>query len=57
MLNWLVEEKGIAPHIPVFDKSKRGDGTFSRSDFRYAPTSDVYHWPARSLLWDKWHRA
>jgi hypothetical protein len=35
MLNWLVEEKGIAPHIPVFDKSKRDDGTFSRSDFRY----------------------
>ena len=34
MLNWLVEEKGIAPHIPVFDKSKRDDGTFSRSDFR-----------------------
>jgi hypothetical protein len=23
MLNWLVEEKGIAPHIPVFDKSRR----------------------------------
>ncbi len=38
MLNWLVEEKGIAPHIPVFDKSKRDDGTFSRSDFRYDPT-------------------
>ena len=32
MLNWLVEEKGIAPHIPVFDKSKRDDGTQS---FRY----------------------
>jgi hypothetical protein len=31
MLNWLVEEKGIAPHIPVFDKLKRDDGTFSRS--------------------------
>ena len=43
MLNWLVEEKGIAPHIPGFDKSKRNDGTFSRSDFRYDPTSDVYH--------------
>ena len=39
MLNWLVEEKGIAPHIPVFDKSKRDDGTFSRSDFRYDPTT------------------
>jgi hypothetical protein len=43
MLNWLVEEKGIAPHISVFDKSKRDDDTFSRSDFRYGPTCDVYH--------------
>jgi Transposase DDE domain len=43
MLNWLVEEKGIAPHIPVIDKSQRDDGTFSRSDFRYDPASDVYH--------------
>jgi hypothetical protein len=29
-LNWLVNEKQIAPHIPVIDKSKRDDGTFSR---------------------------
>ena len=36
MLNWLVEHKQIAPHIPVIDKSNRGDGTFSRSDFRPA---------------------
>jgi transposase len=50
MLNWLVEEKGIAPHIPVFDKSKRDDGTFSRSDFQYDPTNDVYHCPAGKTL-------
>ena len=50
MLNWLVEEKGIAPHIPVFDKSKRDDGTFSRSDFRYDLTSDVYYCPAGKAL-------
>ena len=50
MLNWLVEEKGIAPHIPVFDKSKRDDGTFSRSDFRYDPTNDVYHCPGGKRL-------
>ena len=50
MLNWLVEEKAIAPHIPVFDKSKRDDGTFSRSDFRYDPTSDIYHCPAGKTL-------
>jgi transposase len=29
-LEWLVNEKAIAPHIPVIDKSKREDGTFSR---------------------------
>ena len=50
MLNWLVEEKGIAPHIPVFDKSKRDDGTFSRSDFRYDPTGVVYHCPGGKEL-------
>jgi transposase len=50
MLNWLVEEKGIAPHIPVFDRSKRDDGTFSRSDFRYDPASDVYHCPTGKIL-------
>jgi transposase len=38
-LNWLVNGKDIAPHIPVIDKSKRQDGTFSREDFRF-DTSD-----------------
>ena len=28
MLDWLVEKRGIAPHIPVIDKSGRKDGTF-----------------------------
>src|SRR6201993_3567419 len=50
MLNWLGEEKDIAPHIPVFDRSKRDDGTFSRSDFRYDRASDVYHCPAGKTL-------
>jgi hypothetical protein len=27
-LNWIINEKKIAPHIPVIDKSKREDGTF-----------------------------
>ena len=29
MLGWLVNERAIEPHIPVFDKSIRDDGTFS----------------------------
>ena len=32
-LAWLVHERDIEPHIPVFDKSSRIDGTFSRGDF------------------------
>src|SRR6476646_2383305 len=50
MLNWLVEEKGIAPHIPVFDKSKRDDGTFSRDDFTFDKAQDVYICPAGEVL-------
>jgi hypothetical protein len=50
MLNRLVEEKGIAPHIPVIDKSRREDGTFSRAEFRYDAASDVYHCPAGKIL-------
>lgn len=34
-LAWLVKEKKIAPHIPVFGKSNRTDGTFSRADFEW----------------------
>jgi hypothetical protein len=30
-----VVSAGIIPHIPVWDKSKRDDGTFSRSEFRF----------------------
>jgi transposase len=50
MLNWLVEEKRIAPHIPVIDKSKREDGTFSRTDFRYDESTDTYTCPANRFL-------
>src|ERR1700731_2425606 len=42
---WLVEEKRIAPHIPVIDKSKRGDGSFSREVFRYDEPTDTYVCP------------
>jgi len=49
-LNWLVEEKQIAPHIPVLDKSKRDDGTFSREDFRYDEATDTYSCPGGQTL-------
>jgi hypothetical protein len=50
MLNWLVHDRGIEPHIPVFDKSQRTDGTFSRENFVYDHASDTYRCPAAKVL-------
>src|SRR5271169_1144340 len=50
MLNWLVEDKQIAPHIPVIDKSKREDGTFSREEFRYDEGTVTYICPDGKTL-------
>jgi transposase len=49
-LNWLVNEKQIAPHIPVIDKSKRDDGTLSREDFTFDEARDIYICPAGRVL-------
>jgi transposase len=51
MLDWLVHDRGIEPHIPVYDKSQRSDGTFSRDDFSYDQASDTYRCPAAKTLW------
>jgi transposase len=50
MLSWLVYEHGIEPHVTVFDKSARKDGTFSREDFRYDHERDVYLCPSGKML-------
>jgi len=34
-LAWMVNEQGIEPHVPVWEKSQRSDGTFSRSAFEF----------------------
>ena len=49
-LAWLVKQKKITPHIPVFDKSTRTDGTFSRADFPFNPEGDRYTCPAGKEL-------
>jgi transposase len=49
-LAWLVKERGIAPHIPVFDKSVRTDGTLSRSDFAFDAERDRYICPQGKQL-------
>jgi hypothetical protein len=49
-LEWLVTTMGIAPHIPVWDKSRRANGTFSRSDFRFDEARNIYVCPAAKTL-------
>jgi transposase len=41
---------GITPYIPVWDKSQRNDGTFSRSDFSFDSRRNVYVCPAGKTL-------
>jgi hypothetical protein len=50
MLAWLVKERGVSPHIPVFDKSWRDDGTLSRADFTYDAGQNLYVCPQGKLL-------
>jgi transposase len=50
MLGWLVHEKGIEPHVTVFDKSARKDGTFARQDFTYDHEGDLYRCPGGKIL-------
>jgi transposase len=49
-LAWLVHERGIEPHIPVFEKSDRSDGSFARSDFTYDHKHDRYICPGGKEL-------
>lgn len=50
MLAWMVEEKAIEPHVPVFDKTERKDGTFERDAFQWDEQADEYRCPAGQTL-------
>jgi transposase len=49
LLKWLVDRE-IAPHVPVWDKSARSDGTFSRADFVFDQQRNVYICPGGAEL-------
>ena len=55
MVKWLVDERGIEPHVKLTDKSERKDGTFSRSEFAYDPVGNLYVCPGGKEL-RKYHR-
>ena len=50
LLDWMVEEKAIEPHVPVWDKSQRTDETFSSSDFQWNEAANEYRCPQGHAL-------
>jgi transposase len=49
-LAWMVEEAGIEPHVPVWDRGDAKPDRFGRSDFIYDAESDSYTCPGGKLL-------
>jgi transposase len=49
LLKWLVD-RSITPHIPVWDKSARHDGTFNRADFAFDQERNIYICPGGAIL-------
>jgi len=43
-------DRNITPHVPVWDKSARSDGTFSRADFVFDQERNVYVCPGGAEL-------
>jgi len=54
MLGWMVKDKDIAPHVPVWDRSERKDGTLSSSEFAWDAQANEYRCPqGHALLSDR----
>ena len=52
MLQWLVEEKQISPHVSLWEKTHRNK--FNRSDFVFDPAADTFTCPAGNPLKNQW---
>ena len=54
MLGWLVDDKRIEPHVPVWDKTQRNDETLSSSNFQWDEQADEYRCPQGHVLRSQW---
>jgi hypothetical protein len=54
LLGWMVDEKQIEPHVPVWDKTQRDDGTLSSSDFEWDEQANEYRCPQGQPLRSEW---
>ena len=56
MLAWMVEDKGIEPHVPVWDRTGRQDGTLSSQEFAWNEGANEYRCPAGKPLRCDWRK-
>jgi transposase len=54
LLAWMVNDKAIEPHVPVWDKTQRSDDTLSSSDFQWDEQRNEYHCPQGNVLRSDW---
>jgi len=54
LLGWMVDDKVIEPHVPVWDKTQRQDETLSSSDFHWDEQADEYRCPQGHVLRSQW---
>ena len=54
MLAWIVEAKGIEPHVPVWERWQRNDQTRPSSEFQWNEQADEYRCPQGHPLRREW---
>jgi len=54
MVGWLVDEKNIAPHVSIADKTQRQDGTLSSNEFVWDEAANEYRCPEGKALRHNW---
>ena len=54
LLDWMVNEKAIEPHVPPWDKTQRRDETLSSSDFEWDELANEYRCPQGHALRSHW---
>jgi len=54
LLAWMVNDKAIEPHVPLWDKTQRTDDTLSSSDFQWDEQRNEYRCPQGHPLRSQW---
>jgi hypothetical protein len=50
LLAWMVNDKAIDPHVPLWDKTQRTDDTLSSGDFQWDEQRNEYRCPQSLVL-------